>query len=54
MSNPFLEKLARRQLFRYGSAGLVGVAALAAHRWLTAERAAEAAAQAPPADGIVS
>ena len=50
MSNPFLEKLARRRLFRYGTAGLAGIAALGGYRRLAAERFAAAAAQGGPPD----
>jgi len=52
MNHAFAAKLARRRLFRYGTAGLAGAATLGLYRTLTAERAAEAAAQNAPADGI--
>ena len=52
MNHAFAAKLARRRLFRYGTAGLAGAATPGLYRTLTAERAAEAAAQNAPADGI--
>jgi hypothetical protein len=54
MNRVFASKLARRNLFRYGAAGLAGVTTFGLYRGLTAERTAEAAAPNPPADGIPS
>ena len=54
MNRLFDSKLARRNLFRYGAAGLAGVTALGLYRGRTADRTAEAAAPNAPADGIPS